>query len=439
MYIQEIEIKNMRSIERFRLELDRSELAGWHVLIGDNGSGKSTVVRAIALAIIGPNEAPALRQNWSDWLGWMDAEGWIALEIEHDEKYDKRTGGGRPVERWFIPAKLILERYDLESGPAVTLRTTKSKPDPHNYLWGTGSGWFAASFGPFRRFGGGDKDYEKLYYSNPRLGSHLTAFGEDIALTEIIPWLQFLRFKSLEGKGGEEKQQLDALKRFINKGGLLPHGAVLEEISSDGVLFVDGNGCRLPIEQLSDGYRSILSLTFELIRQMIRVYGPDKVFADIHKGDMKIDLPGVVVIDEVDAHLHPTWQRRVGQWFCRYFPKIQFIVTTHSPLICQGAERGSVWRLPTPGDQSAFSGRVTGTDLDRLVYGSVEDAYDTDLFGQNVSRSASSQEKLQRLAVLNRKSLRDKLTSAEKKELQRLRTILPSSANTVAEENGESS
>jgi predicted ATP-binding protein involved in virulence len=178
-------------------------------------------------------------------------------------------------------------------------------------------------------------------------------------------------------------------------------------------------------------------LTFELIRQLVRVYGPEKVFADIHKGDMKIDLPGVVLIDEIDAHLHPTWQRRVGQWFCQYFPKLQFVVTTHSPLICQGAERGSVWRLPTPGDESAFSGRVTGADLNRLVYGSVEDAYSTDLFGQDVTRSASSQQKLARLAELNRKLLHGKLTGRETKELQTLRAMLPTAACVVADDNGK--
>lgn len=437
MYIQEIGINYIRSIKRFRLKLDRPEHAGWHVLIGDNGAGKSTVVRAIALAIIGPTEALALRQNWNDWLRPDQNSGSIWVLVDHDPEYDKRTGSGRAVERFYIRARLNLTRVESASGPPVSLLVPPHKLDPRKYLWGTGSGWFAASFGPFRRFTGGEKDYEKIYYSNPRLGAHLTAFGEDVALTEVIPWLQQLQFKSLEHNGGAEKKHLMAIKKFINKGGLLPHGARLKSVNSDGVLFVDGNECHISVEQLSDGYRSILSLTFELIRQLTRVYGPDKVFADIQNDDMKIDLPGVVLIDEIDAHLHPTWQRRVGQWFCQYFPKLQFIVTTHSPLICQGAERGSVWRLPTPGDESAFSGRVTGTDLNRLVYGSVEDAYSTDLFGQDVTRSASSQAKLERLAALNYKTLHGKLTAKEKEELQQLRATLPTMAGTVADDNGK--
>jgi predicted ATPase len=49
------------------------------------------------------------------------------------------------------------------------------------------------------------------------------------------------------------------------------------------------------------------------------------------------DRSGVELIDEVDAHLHPEWQREVGFWLKRHFPKIQFLVTTHSPSICQAA------------------------------------------------------------------------------------------------------
>ncbi len=109
---------------------------------------------------------------------------------------------------------------------------------------------------------------------------------------------------------------------------------------------------------------------------------------------MKIDLPGVVLVDEIDTHLHPTWQRQIGLWFCQYFPKLQFIVTTHSPLVCQAAEYGTVWRLPAPGSDLT-GGRVEGIEFQRLVYGNILEALDTDLFGVDVTRSETSREKLQ--------------------------------------------
>ena len=296
-------------------------------------------------------------------------------------------------------------------------------PDPRRYIWGENEGWFSASYGPFRRFTGGSQTYEKLYYSNPRLAPHLTAFGEDVALTEAVEWLKLLHLRHLERKS--EGELLGYLKDFINLGALLPHGTKLVDVSSDGVIFRDGLGADVRIEQLSDGYRSILSMTFELIRQMVQTYGHEKVARQIRKGEWKIDLPGVVLVDEIDAHLHPTWQVRIGENLLRYFPKVQFIVTTHSPLICHAAEKGSVWRLPIPGDDSSFAGRVRGKELKRLVYGDILEAYDTQLFGVVGTRSEAGKQHLKRLAELNQKSRNAGLTEREEEELQGLREAMP--------------
>jgi hypothetical protein len=138
----------------------------------------------------------------------------------------------------------------------------------------------------------------------------------------------------------------------------------------------------------------------------------------------------VVLVDEIDTHLHPTWQRQVGHWFRQYFPKLQFIVTTHSHLVCQAAEHGTVWRLPTPGSD-LVGGRVEGVELQRLVYGNVLEALDTDLFGVDVTRSESSQKKLQRLALLNHKALRGQLSPREETERRQLRAMLPTAVNTT--------
>lgn len=250
-------------------------------------------------------------------------------------------------------------------------------------------------------------------------------FDESVALTEGLRWLQQLQFKKLEGD--PEGDLLGPLKEFINQPEFLPHQARLENITSKEVMFVDGNGYRVPVEELSDGYRSILSMTFELIRQLAATYGPKRVFHP--KDPTKVDVPGVVLIDEVDAHLHPTWQRRVGLWFREHFPKLQFIVTTHSPLVCQAAEVGTVWRLPKPGtDEEAR--QVTGVELDRLLYGNVLDAYGTGLFGEGVSRSQASKNRLERLAALNLKEARKGLTAAERKEQKALRASQPTAAMT---------
>ena len=200
----------------------------------------------------------------------------------------------------------------------------------------------------------------------------------------------------------------------------------LKEVSSRGVTFEDANSAVVGVEELSDGYRSILSMTFELIRQISRVYPEEAIF---DKDNLRVVVPGVVLIDEVDAHLHPTWQKKVGFWFTEHFPNMQFIVTTHSPLICQAAVKGSIFLLPRPGAGGVGS-MLDGPDRDRLLYGDILDAYSTEAFGPAETRSADARQMKERLAVLNVKELKGKLSPSEATEQSRLRATFPTSPHT---------
>jgi hypothetical protein len=148
----------------------------------------------------------------------------------------------------------------------------------------------------------------------------------------------------------------------------------------------------------------------------------------------KIVVPGVVLVDEINAHLHPIWQHRVGHWFCTHFPMIQFIVTTYSPLVCQAAEKGSIFRLPRPGSGESPA-MVTGIQRERLLYGNVLDAYGTGAFGHVAARSDKALEMLERLAMLNQKELVKGLSRAERAEQTKLRTILPTAAAVMPEDD----
>ncbi len=420
MYLNNIVIQNIRSISKFEMTFQNP--AGWHVIIGDNGAGKSTIVRSVALGIVGPNDAKALRLNLYDWVKKDAREaGEIKLTITKHSQ-DSKIGSSAPRKKPFDAILKIIKKdangYVLEG----------NKGAPYENLWSNTRGWFSCAFGPFRRFTGGEKEWMKVYYSDPRAAAHLSVFGEDVALTEAIDWLTDLHIKTLESNHTARPDKnldaiiLDHLKTFLNEGGLLPHGAKFDSVSSNGVFFIDGNGNLVDVTQMSDGYRSILSLTFELIRQLVRAYGHEAVFENFAKGNYTIGLPGVVLIDEIDAHLHPTWQARIGDWFTGVFPQLQFIVTTHSPLICRASENGTIWRLRAPGSEQA-SGEVTGTDRDRLLYGDLLDAYGTELFGRNVTQSQSGQEMTEELAKLNMKSFKHKLNDTEKVKLEELRAI----------------
>ncbi len=434
MHVRRLEIENVRLIREFDLDLREDENpAGWHVLLGDNGSGKSTVVRALALALMGEANALATRQDWSRWLAVGSAAGSIRLQLHAHEDHDRWSGQGKTAIGRAIEPSVEIEAASGGNRAAIEFYKDNTT---NRTVWGQGNGWFSASFGAFRRFSGSNPEMDRLYLTHPRLAAHLSAFGEDVALGESLRWLRNLQVKNLEGDGEAEKIK-NAVVSFVNGSGpvLLPHGARIDEVTSDRVTVADGRGVRVDVEDMSDGYRSILSLIFELLRILFATSDAETVLSRIDQGKATVALPGVVAIDEIDAHLHPGWQQRIGDWFVDHFPETQFFVTTHSPIICRAARRGSVWQLPAPSSEEDPR-RVVGTELARLIGGDILDAYGTELFGEDVTRSEQSKENRARLARLNRKRLRAPLSDDERRERDRLRAALPSDPGVTASSGG---
>ncbi len=432
MYLLEVQVENVRSIRAVTWALgDGDAPAGWHVVLGTNGSGKSTLLRAIALALVGERQAQALRQSWGRWLTDGASRARVAVRVHAEAGVDVLIPEGDVDHIKTLSLGVTLERREK----SVDVRNEDDPTRQRLAERHRNGKWFSTGYGPFRRFSGGDKEMEKLFTSNPLLARHLTLFGEQVALTECIGWLQRLQFESLEAtasgqpSGGQPGELLAHVRTFVNQPGFLPNNVRLDRVTSSDVLFLDGNGRGVPVEQLSDGFRSILSLVFELIRQLAVAYGASEVFAS---DGLTVVAPGLVLIDEIDAHLHPSWQRDIGFFLTRLFPRLQFVVTTHSPLVCHAAAHGSIFRLARPGvDEESL--RVSGAEYDRLVYGNVLDAYGTESFGRTTGGpSREGRVRRARLASLNVKEMEEGLTQAELLEREQLRAAMPSSAGKTA-------
>jgi predicted ATP-dependent endonuclease of OLD family len=398
MYIKAITIKNIRSIDS--LEMTFPKAAGWHVLIGDNGSGKSSILKGIVMAMI-----PVNNVHYNKLQRKLGEESLINLYLSSYKNYVSSIAIMKNGKIWKTSI------FDDDNKKELVIQDSQIKV-------------FIVGFGPFRRF----NQKENGSSESPIIENFRSLFDDNANLTESLSWLQNLDYQRLEGNGQAGKI-LDYLRKLMNQGDLLQNGITLKTINSKGVFFQDEQGNEINIKEMSDGYQSILSLTFELIRQLVRTFEPDEVFKNFAKKEYSIASEGVVLIDEIDAHLHPTWQVRIGQWFTKYFPNIQFIVTTHSPLVCRACENGSIWRLATPNSDET-SGEITGLEKKRLVFGNILDAYGTEVFGQNVVRSEQSEEKLNRLGKLNIKSALGKLNEEEQKEKLQLQKILATDAPT---------
>lgn len=424
MYIETVKIQHIRSIKEFEMRFPAP--AGWHVLIGDNGSGKSSIIRALTLGVLGLDNANALAsfEDFSRWLPPEENFGKVSLNIVRDNEVDMPA---------YKASKQVQSAIDIKRINGNGKVILDGKVIPNNALWGDysgTSGWFIAAYGPFRRLRGGTEAFAHIINSRPRLGACLSAFRDDVALTQLTAWLKDLALDAR--KKSKAKTSLDALITFINTSGLLPGDAVLlDDIDSEGIKIRDANGVPVSIFESSDGFRSILSMTIDIIRFLMETYTVDKVFKN--KDQSAIDLPGVILIDEVDAHLHPVWQTRIGEWFTRFFPNIQFIVTTHSPLVCRAAEKGTIWRLAAPGSGEQHR-EITGDDKKRLVLGNILDAYGTELFGESPVRSEKGNQGLEELGQLNMKFVLATLTPEEESRRFELQKIFTTDAATGFQE-----
>lgn len=406
VHLRHIHMSNLRSIRELEWAFEVGAEPGWHVVLGNNGSGKSSVLRAVAHTLL--RQRGSLRQDTRRWVRRSATQGEVRLEFSGAEYFE--------MGQTFSPTMLPPDSDSARSRPRDEIDAANDARI---------DGFFSCSFGPFRRLGARHRAKPEVPAAVAR---HLSLFGENDELADALEWLQDLEFRALKARergtaaSDPAVRLLPRVRAFFDESGLLPFGARLGDISAEAVSFVDGNGVELAVHELSDGYRSIIGLAFEIVRLLAEHFGPDAIWSS--ETPLRITAPGIVLIDEVDAHLHPGWQREIGWWFIRWFPNLQFIVTTHSPLVCQACEHGTILKLPEPG-RDEDPRLVTGVERERLLYGNVLDAYATDSFGPVRTRSDAGQRKLERLAALNVKARGVGLDDAEIEEREHLLIMLP--------------
>lgn len=450
MHIRKIVIENIRCFERVDLDLTRPDgsLAGWTVVAGLNGAGKSTFLKAIALALAGPRTADKLQSSFADWIRDGAKRGAVSAMLD----YPIQDVDGTPGTIEVTPA-FSWQRGDL-SEPTIEIDVD---PASRNILdqgpWSLNPwGAFLAAYGPYRRIGFRDNYQKAEISSKERLKS---LFDEDATLAESIHWLGDIRAVQLELENKarnappSDLEKLDKTARrharlyknvieFLNNGLLPPKFRVLEMDMQRGLL-VEQDGVVRALYSLSDGYRATIALVLDIIRQMYRAFPTlfDTEF-DIKRATdstgkpiVQIPYEGVILIDEVDAHLHVSWQQRIGFWLKQHFPNIQFIVTTHSPFICQAADPKGLIRLPAPGKKDERVEHVAEDLYYTVVNGDVDDAVMTSLFGLDRPHSEEAEDLRSKIAELEVKQLHGTATPEELERLKKLSAKLPKTGSSL--------
>lgn len=424
MHVVRLRISGVRGFYGDRavdLDLTRPDgsLAGWTVLAGRNGSGKSSLLQALALTLAG-QQSIAFVPSLTDWMSHdvTRAEARASLQTPRG-----------PREAWmeFVRPEAFPQRGGYEEEPELDgagIDSFALRPHPSNHFYTP----FYVGYGPFRHLGGSQQQGSGRSRYSKRSQRLASLFDETAVLADAIEWLIEQHLYQLEGN----QDSADFLEFMLTllSDGLLPDRFEVRKVDSKG-LWVRNNGSEFPLQGMSDGFRTATALVVDIIRQLAAT-NPYATFT-MQGSTPVITHPGVVLIDEADAHLHVIWQKKIGTWLKEHFPQIQFIVTTHSPYICQSADPGGLISLPGPHENRPP--RVVDEDLyHRVVYGSGDDAVLSELFGIETPYSPAAEKLRERLGDLEIKVLDGAATADEKEEYREISDMLSSSLSTRADE-----
>ena len=173
--------------------------------------------------------------------------------------------------------------------------------------------------------------------SEDALENNETLFNHNVSLINLNEWL--LQTDYAEKKGNESAQKrLDLIKKVIT-GDIFPELQDFrfhtDEQLNNYVEFKTEEGW-FQLDDLAYGYQSTLSWIIDFCKKMFDRYP---------NSSNPLKEPAIVLIDEIDLHLHPEWQRSITQILSNLFPKTQFIATTHSPLVVQSLQEANVYVL----------------------------------------------------------------------------------------------
>jgi hypothetical protein len=435
MWLQELRIENLKGFSsgpfEALIDFERPDgpLAGWTVIAGRNGAGKSTFLQAIALSLAGTEAARTLQETWSGWIRHGEKTASVATRIRWSVDRDRFTEGGRHPKQSFWTGL----RWDAtEQGPEPLMSPHRetSKTSTRTAVRGpwadNPAGWLIAGYGPFRRLSSAASDAQRLMVGPGHVSRLVSLFREDASLSESVRWLQEIYLKRLEGKSGWDSLETTVLA--ILDDGLLPADMKVRRVDSEG-LWVDHHGVELPLNELSDGYRTVAALVLDIVRHLYETYGPLEL-QQTSEG-LALNYPGIVLIDEIDAHLHVSWQQVIGFWLKTRFPEIQFIVSTHSPFICQAADARGLIRLPAPGEKRSVE-HVSDDLFIQIVNGTADEATMTELFGLEQTYSQHAEALRREVAELEVRIRRGAVDRKARQRYEQLQLQLPrSSLNSI--------
>ncbi|MBX3188708.1 MAG: AAA family ATPase [Labilithrix sp.] len=319
-YVTSLSLRDVRCFseaQTLSLADEAGSPARWTIILGENGVGKTTLLQVLAMAC-GARYERYIYESWR--------------EYEEGPRPPLDFARGRE-ERGFVHAMLSTATGSRQV--EFTIAGDAPRPEwaevPRPLVCGYGAGRRIGATRFSRRHRHSKVKYGSLFVDAPLVNAEEWLLGEDYAAAK-------------EGKaGGPAARRLERLKELLTR--ILPE---VDDVRvgeprrhwEPSVEFKTPYGW-VALDALSLGYQSLIAWMVDLAASM---------FDRHEKHREPLAEPAVVLVDEIDLHLHPKWQRDIIAFLTERFPNAQFVATAHSPLVVQAAEDANVVLLKRDGD-----------------------------------------------------------------------------------------
>jgi len=439
MWLEKVRLENIKCFDEIELEFTRRKKpCRWVTLLGENGVGKSTILQSIGLLLAGPEAAKELAPRPEGWVCDNSKLGQLVAHIQQEEGDTGKYAGDMRTRTRFSYGYFVTgdKKIDVPIGdpkkqhtetytePALIEKSQKELSWLREHAFASDTkGWFAVGYGSFRRLTRTSQILIPRLKNFTRSSNFDTQFNEDSALSSFERWLVYLDFRLAKDKNDQKARKMREVgEKVITK--LLPKNIEIVEVTSDGLINFRMNGQIVPTINLSDGFRSVIALAGDLIWRIMQAF-PDM--------NDPTQASGVVLIDELDIHLHPIWQRDISKRLREIFPNLQFIVATHSPLVAIGAGADALTlRL-----QMNQMGQVEVEPIEDISMYDVEEVLKSPAFGLVSTYSPEIQQKIEKYHQLQLNlaylSKADKQLLAELTELMKKLQLIDSEPGSLTD------
>ncbi len=445
IYFNELTLKNVRCFGDeavLKLSNDKGEWCRWNVILGDNGTGKTTLLQCLAgmelqlleqpipgdvdlnkrgIDSVSEKQKERLIKEWSPKLFLNEKISFYPLNLNVKQENKKDAILEKPA---LVRAKVMDQKnltiIDIGFGHlhALWRLNWRNSTEIESF-----SNLFIIGYGANRRI-----SFQILSEKELEPENSDTLFDVDAKLINTEEWLLQIEFAA--------SRDSDLKDRAIKRRDLIIE--TLQKILPDEppIRFKDSTNIDKPvpriefktpygwvgIRQLSYGYETVVAWIVDVAARMFKQYP---------NSDNPLEEPVIILVDEIDLHLHPKWQRQIFDFLEKRFPRAQFIVTAHSPLIVQSAPKDAniiVLKKEQVGDEF-----VVKIDNNKKSVWSwrVDQIMASDLFGLDGLRNPEVERLMDERSILLRKD-KDSMNEKEKERLDELNDLsyrLPTADN----------